>query len=247
MTRMPQEQLAPGRPRLVLVHGSRMGAAQWDGYADLLPGVEVVAVDLPGHGSRSGEEFTWEGAMATVRQSVEAAGDRPVVLAGHSLGGYVALAAAAEGTPLDGLVLVGATGEPRGVGALVYRGFARLALAVGPERTGRAASAVMRRLGAPAALADQLADGTGYDTLPRVWDAVMAHARAELLDRVRCPVTIVNGRYDQMRLQVGVFLRHAPHARVVVVPGATHLLPLTHPEALAAELRRAVDAARRAR
>lgn len=247
MTRMPQEHPAPGPPRLVLVHGSRMSAAQWDGYADLLPGVEVVAVDLPGHGQRRDEEFTWEGALATVRDAVAGAGDRPVVLAGHSLGGYVALGAAAGDARPDGLVLVGATGEPRGAGALVYRGFARLALAVGPRRTGRAASAVMRRLGAPPALADQLADGSGYDALPRVWDAVMANARAELLDRITCPVTFVNGQYDQMRLQVGAFLRHAPHARVVVVPGATHLLPLTHPEALAVELRRAVDAARRAR
>lgn len=238
MTRMPY---APGPPRLVLVHGSRMSAAAWDGYAALLPGVEVVAVDLPAHGSRAGEEFTWDGAVGVVRQAVAGAAGRTVVLAGHSLGGYVALGAAVGARELDGLVLVGATGEPRGLGALLYRGFARLALAVGPQRTGRAASTVMRRLGAPSSLADELADGTGYDILPRVWEAVTTHARSALLAQVTCPVTIVNGQYDQMRLQVGTFVRQAPQARVVVVPGATHLLPLTHPEALAAELRRVVD------
>jgi pimeloyl-ACP methyl ester carboxylesterase len=244
MTRMPSARPGERPPRLVLVHGSRMSAAEWDGYADLLPGVEVVAPDLPGHGGRRAEAFDWDAAVATVRRAVEEAGGRTTVLAGHSLGGYVALGYAAQHPErLDGLVLVGATGEPSGAGAAVYRRFARLALAVGPERMGRVASGLMRRLGAPAGLAAELSDGTGYDTLPVVWEAVMANARAELLAGVTCPVTLVNGQFDQMRLDLRRFVRHAPHARVVTVPRTTHLLPLTHPETLATELRRALDAA----
>src|SRR5699024_880047 len=46
----------PIRPRLVLVHGTRMDRHEWAAYPDLLPGAEVVAVDLPGHGARLGQE-----------------------------------------------------------------------------------------------------------------------------------------------------------------------------------------------
>lgn len=241
---MTDAHLGPRAPVVVLVHGSRLSARQWEGYAALLPGIEVVTADLPGHGGRSGEEFTWEAALATVGEAVRHAGDRPVVLAGHSLGGYVALAWAARGDGGPGpaaLVLIGATGQPRGVGALLYRGFARLAQVMGPQRMGRLTSAAMRGLGAPEAVAAELEDGRGYDTLPVVWQAVIGNVSAEMLGRVPCPVVVVNGQFDQMRTGVKSFLRHRPGARVVTLPRATHLAPLTHPEAVAAELRRTVD------
>ena len=93
-------------PTLVLLHGTRMNAGFWRDYPALLPGVRVVTPDLPGHGSRGAEDFTWEGALATVEQALPA--DGPVVLAGHSLGGYVAMSyAAAQPHRLAGLGLVG--------------------------------------------------------------------------------------------------------------------------------------------
>src|SRR5688500_9964118 len=85
------------RPRLVLVHGTRMERRQWDPYVPLLPGVDVVAPDLPGHGTRVREEFTLDAALGTIATAVDAAapGQR-VVLAGHSLGGYLATVYAAR-------------------------------------------------------------------------------------------------------------------------------------------------------
>ena len=58
--------------RLVLVHGSQLSGVQWTRYAALFgPDVELVVPDLPAHGSRRGEEFTWEGALAVIGQAVE--------------------------------------------------------------------------------------------------------------------------------------------------------------------------------
>ncbi|MFK5634713.1 alpha/beta fold hydrolase [Ornithinimicrobium sp. LYQ103] len=233
------------RPRLVLVHGTRMNAAQWEPYRPLLPGVELVAVDLPGHGSRVGEEFTADAAVATLEVAVDGrAPGQPVVLAGHSLGGYMAmLYAARHPDVLDVLVLLGATADPRGPLTGVYRGFARAVPLVGAERMARAFNAVMRGLGARGEFADALPDGSAYAALPAAWEVVMGECGPALLADVECPVVMVNGGLDQMRLHVRRFAAAAREPYVVTIPGATHLMPSTHPEQVAGALLRAVGLA----
>lgn len=226
-----------GPPRLVLVHGTRMNRVQWEPYRALLPGVELLTVDLPGHGERVGEEFTGERALAVIDAAVRRAGPRPV-LAGHSLGGYLAAAWAAEHPDdLGALVLLGATADPSGPLTGVYRGFARVLPRVDAERTASRMNAVFRRLGAEGEHAAALPDGAAYAALPAAWDYVMGRCGPELLDDVRCPVVLVNGQLDQMRLHVRRYAQHARDPHVLTVPGATHLMPATHPDQVAAALR----------
>lgn len=237
-----------------------MSSAQWEPYRSLLPGVELVTVDLPGHGARVGEDFTRAAALETIGEAVaradalaradEAAdgaatvGRRPV-LAGHSLGGYLSMMWAAEHPDaLGALVLMGATADPQGPLTGVYRGFARLLPLVGQDRMARAANAVMRALGARGEHADLLPDGGAYAALPAAWDLVMTQARPALLADVDAPVVLVNGQYDQMRLHVRRFAAAARDPHVVTVPRASHLMPATHPQAVAAALRQAMDLAR---
>lgn len=224
------------RPLLVLVHGSRFSRHQWDGYAAQLPSADVVAVDLPGHGERVGAPFTAEAALGVIHEGVRTAADgRPVVLAGHSLGGYLSMlyAATHPGT-LAALALVGATAEPGGRGSWTYRAFAAVLPHVGHDRMARAANRVMGWLGAPA---QALPDGAGYAATPDAWRVVMDQCHPSLLERVDCPVLLVNGQWDQMRVHVRRFASRCRDVRVVTVPRASHLLPLTHPEELAAALR----------
>ncbi|TQM97550.1 pimeloyl-ACP methyl ester carboxylesterase [Ornithinimicrobium humiphilum] len=223
------------RPRLVLVHGTRIDARQWEPYRALLPQAEIVAPDLPGHGSRVGEEFTLEAAVATIAAAVEgAAPGQRVVLAGHSLGGYMAMVHAAQHSDrLAALVLVGATADPSGPLTAVYRGFAALVGRSDPERLARRTNRMVRWLGAGDQVAEVLPGGEAYAALPAAWQAVMDACGPDLLRDVTCPVVLVNGQYDQMRLHVRQFAAAAPRATVVTVPRATHLLPLTHPEELA--------------
>ncbi|MCK0113934.1 alpha/beta hydrolase [Ornithinimicrobium sp. F0845] len=230
------------RPRLVLVHGTRMDRAEWQAYPELLPEVEVVAVDLPGHGERVEEEFTADGAVAAIREAVDArAPGQRVVLAGHSLGGYLAVLYAVRhpGT-LGALVLIGASAEPTGPFAAVYRGFADLLPRVGVERMARASNAVMRRLGADEAV---LTGPEAYAALPAAWQVVFDECRAELLGDVDCPVYLVNGQLDQMRVHVARFAAAAEESHIVTVPRATHLLPVTHGEQVAEVLREALHTA----
>ncbi len=227
-------------PRLVLVHGTRLDHAEWSAYPDLLPEAEVVAVDLPGHGDRLEEEFTAEAAVATIREAVDAAtpGQR-VVLAGHSLGGYLAmLYAVRHRGSLAALVLIGATAEPTGPFAAVYRGFADLLPRVGAERMAKASNAMMRRLGADEGV---LTGPETYAALPAAWQVVFDECRADLLGEVDCPVFLVNGQLDQMRVHVDRFATAAREPHVVTVPRATHLLPVTHPEQVAEVLREALQ------
>ncbi|GAA1491370.1 alpha/beta fold hydrolase [Brachybacterium sacelli] len=98
---------------VVLVHGARTSSSQWDLQ---LPGLQqagyrTVAPDLPGHGMRRGEPFTLSSATATLLGAVHGAGAGPgtVHLVGSSLGGMLAIHAAAA--------LYGSDIDPPGTGA----------------------------------------------------------------------------------------------------------------------------------
>lgn len=222
-----------------------MNARQWDVYRRLLPDVDVRTPDLPGHGSRVGEPFTREAAVATVAAEVDgAAPGQPVVLAGHSLGGYVAaLYAAAHPGAVDRLVLVGASADPASRLTAVYEAFAAVLPRVGAARMARGVNAVMRLLGARGEMAAALPDGEAYAALPAAWRLVIDECGPHLLEGVGCPVVLVNGQLDQMRLHVRRFAAAAgPGTEAVLIPRATHLLPSTHVPQLAGVLREAVAA-----
>lgn len=232
------------RVRLVLVHGTQLSAAQWHGYAELLGSVaDVVTPDLPGHGKRVGEAFTWDAALATLDDAVRgaAAADGPVVLAGHSLGGYVAAAWAHDHpTALAGLGLLGAAAEPRGVGARIYRGIARANRAWGPERMTRLLDTEFRQAGIPPATAAAVAAaGYGFAAVTPAWASVMGRCGSHLLGPVTCPVLLLAGQFDQLRIGTRGFAaaaRSSAEVRVHVIPRATHLFPMTHPQQTGAEL-----------
>lgn len=221
---------------MVLVHGSMSSSAQWADYPGLLPDCEVVAVDLPGHGSRRAEPFTTDGALETIGAAASVAA--PVVLVGHSLGGYLCGLYAARHRGLAGLVLLGGTGNPRGRFAAPYRLFAWLTGRVSHRRLARLRGAVARRLGVRDGLLDEEAS---YTALPGVWRAVAEDCPPRVLADVRCPVVFVNGQFDQMRIDERRYLHLVPGATLETVRGATHFAPLTHAPDVAARIRRFVD------
>ena len=63
---------------VILVHGLRTSASMWRHQADELKarGIPVLAVDLPGHGTRMQERFTLESALGAVGDAVAAATGR---------------------------------------------------------------------------------------------------------------------------------------------------------------------------
>lgn len=107
-----REPLPSSRPPAVLVHGLASSSRLWDGVASALDdfGHGSVAVDLRGHGQSDAPHSGYDTstAVADVIAVVEqTTGDRPVLLAGQSWGGNVALQVAARRPDLvAGLALV---------------------------------------------------------------------------------------------------------------------------------------------
>ena len=84
-----------GAPTVILVHGGKDHARNWDPVARVLRrDYHVVAPDLRGHGDSAwaigGTYAIWDFVL-DLAQLVEALGGRPVTLVGHSLGGAVTL------------------------------------------------------------------------------------------------------------------------------------------------------------
>lgn len=216
----------------MLVHGTRVSSVQWSAHRRWLePRFDVVTPDLPGHGTRASEPFTMAAAVASAAEAVEGAVDgQPVVLVGHSLGGYVAMTyAAAHSDRLAGLVLIGSTAVPGGVGGAAYRLLGWVTERLGRQRVTRLNDRLLSRMVPAEVFAAIAADGYWFEGVRDAWEAVLAGGRPELLRDVRCPVLIVRGQFDQIGIHAHRYAAHAPDARVVTVRGASHLLPLTRP------------------
>lgn len=96
--RLPRERRGAGDTTLILIHGWSCHRGFWAGQAERLAGdYRTVSLDLGGHGEAAGERMRWDLDSFAEDTIAAAAGiDGPLVLAGHSMGGAVALLAAAS-------------------------------------------------------------------------------------------------------------------------------------------------------
>jgi pimeloyl-ACP methyl ester carboxylesterase len=224
---------------VLLVHGIRTSASMWRHQRDWLAaaGHPVLAIDLPGHGSRLGEEFTVAGALASIDAGVDALGGR-VVLVGLSLGGYYAMAYAGRYPGrVIALVAVSSSFEPGGAGLAGYRLLARLIHRL-PDRGLALHTALVRRMLPAAGAADVLAGGVALDVMDAGLRATGTLAPLADLRAFDGKVWLVNGAWDHFRLHQSRFLHAARNATLITVPGAGHLVSLHRPHAFDTVLRR---------
>ena len=207
-------------PGLVLTHGYGDTSATWEAQVPALARrFETRAWDLIGHGASSCPEdpdaFTRETALADLESVLEGAAE-PLVLVGHSLGGYLSLCFAIQ--------------SPARVRALVL-------IATGPgyrdpdsrAAWNRGARLAPARFGLPPRTAGILEQRDSF-----VIDA---------LDRVAMPTLLVVGEKDQ-RFHAGMryLEQRLPAAELVIVPAAKHMLQRTHPAELNGAIERFLDA-----
>lgn len=182
-----------------------------------------IAPDLPGHGDRAGERFTAEAALRTIEDALAQA-DGPAHLVGCSLGGMLALhAAAGTGHPLASVVAAGCSTQPGPGSARAYGKVIGLVDRWGGE-------AAVRRVMGEGAARHFLRKGRA--DLATVERAVAAVATFDLLAdtaRIDAPVAFLNGHLDQFRGQERRFAGQAARGRLVVLGYGTHMVNLTHP------------------
>lgn len=111
-----------GGARVLLVHGWNAAAADWGPLARRLAarGMDVFAVDLPGHGRARGRNSSLPRFVRALERIEREHGPFEVWI-GHSMGGNAALTLLAGGARARRLVLIGALVRP----AWALRGFAR--------------------------------------------------------------------------------------------------------------------------
>ena len=225
------------RPAIVLVHGSVVTRKMWlPQLRGLSDSYRIIAPDLPGHGERANEPFTFAAASRALAEVIEdVAGGRALVV-GASLGGYVAIDLAHR-TPaqVNGLVISGASRNLMGalglyvrmVGEAMRRGWIRQSRERAEERT--------RRLFSPglADVADaQIKAGVYPESLGAAFAEMAGRDFQLLLADYPGPTLILNGERDAgPRNGAARFARGARQAEVATIPGAGHACSLDQPEA----------------
>jgi pimeloyl-ACP methyl ester carboxylesterase len=208
-------------PRLVLVPGLGLDARS---SRRLRRRVAADVVLLPGMG-RSAPVPCLDDLAARLRDRL---GPGPVVLAGHSQGCQV-VAAAAVDPRVAAVVLFGPSTDPR------LRAPSRLA------RWWLRTAVREPWWQVPLIVAQWLSTG------PRVMWALWRVCAPDRIDaRLRAvgvPVTVVRGTRDRLCRAdwAATVAAAAPSGEMLEVPGAAHMTVQTHPDAVAAVLRAAVD------
>jgi pimeloyl-ACP methyl ester carboxylesterase len=243
----------PARPPLVLVHGGLAHARWWTAIApQLARHYYVLAPDLAGHGDSGRRAIytleTWAGDVMAVCHA--AAGRRAPVIVGHSLGGQIAITAAAVyGAQLAGVVVVDAPVTrpapengaltPRARPLTVYPGLAgamarfRL-LPAQPCENGWLFRYIARHS------LREVEGGWSWKFDPAVLSRPLPMSLADYLARAACPLAMVRGEYSAVvppetaELMYELCGRSAP---LIDIPCSWHHLLIDQPLAFLAALR----------
>ncbi len=225
-----------GAPAIALVHGWPLDRTIWSEVAPHLgdAGFHVLVMDLPGFGPSPplpADRWTVEAYAEEVAASLRATGVDRVAVAGHSFGGYVALALAqADRQLVAGLGLVAsrttadsqaaragrqATIErvrAQGVQALLPDLAAKLVAPAAPEDLRARAARVIQACSVEAVVAGLTAMATRLD-------------RTVVLESLPRPLLVLHGDADQL-IPVAEAARPARQARPidhVILPGVGHM------------------------
>jgi pimeloyl-ACP methyl ester carboxylesterase len=226
--------------RLIFIHGSGDSGAIWAPLLALLPDVDTLALDLPGHGERVAEpgpeRMSVRDYAEDVYRSLTARGVDGGVIIGHSLGGAITLRLAVDHpTFARRLVLVG-TGarlrvaprfleEARAAGPEGSLSLTETEFAQGHEEQAHALYAA-RPPTAPGILYRDLAACDAFDIISELGDITQ-------------PALIIVGEADRMTpVKYAEFLRQRlPQSELVIIPDAGHCVQIERPEAVATALR----------
>lgn len=231
----------PKAPHLILVHGAGGNHMLWGYTVRNLRTANVYAVDLPGHGRSGGAGRTSVTEYARfLRGFMDALGISRAVVAGHSMGGATAMLTALQHPDrVSGLVLVGTGARLRVLPAILDGTLSDLPGTVelicetayaptAPREIVRQGQRQMLQV-APQTVHDDFAACNVFDAMERLAD-------------IRCPTLVVCGTEDRLTPpKYSAFLaERIPHAELVLIEGAGHMVITEKPDLLARAIEEAL-------
>lgn len=232
------EQRGAGGPALVFLHYWGGSSRTWQHVVDALsPDYRTVAIDQRGWGKSAAPEAGY--ALSDLADDVLAVVDalklESYILVGHSMGGKAAqLAASRRPRGLAGLVLVApAPPTPLALPLAARQGM------VHAYDSRESIVATVQQVLAPGGLSDGdlatvIADSlAGASPAKAAWPlATSQEDITAVVPKIDVPVIVISGEHDRVDppevLRRELLLR-IPQARLVVLPGRGHLLPLEAP------------------
>ena len=217
---------------VVLIHGAGGTHLYWPSEIRRLPGYQIFALDLPGHGKSPGMGQQSITAYCTqVTAWLDELGLEKIIFAGHSMGGAIALMMALEHPPrVHGLILLGTGARlrvhpdflvssanhanfPTAVKMVIDWGFS-------PQAPSRLVELASRRMveSRPQVLNGDFMACDGFDVTMR-------------LGEIGCPTLVICGEQDRLTpLRYAHFLvDHIRDARLETIPGGGHMVMLEKP------------------
>ena len=226
-----QDSVKASRRGIVFLHGAGGSHHTFrDQWAGLKGAARLVIPDLPGHGRSGGTPP--ESVDAYTAWVVEFVKDIEIdrfILAGHSMGGAIALQAALGGLKgLEALVLIG-TGARLRISPAIFGGIGERFREFAPELVEWMTSAASSEL-----LREDIANdvlSTRPATFLADFHACNRFDVMNRLDAIRVPTLVISGDDDRLTpLKYGEYLAaNIPGAVLKIVHGAGHLAMLEKP------------------
>lgn len=230
------------RHTLILIHGAGESHLVWPGALRNLPGANVYALDLPGHGRSRGRGRSSISEYADLIVNwMEAVGLPRAIWVGHSMGGAIAQWAALHYPERVAALVLVATGARLRVSPLILEGlradFPKTVDLITEWSWGAAPPARRVEEGRRLLLAT---DPAVIEGDYRACDAFDVMGR---LGEIQAPALVIGGTADRMTpIKYAEYLAaHLPKAELVRVEGAGHMVMLEQPEVVAEAVRSFLD------
>ena len=229
---------------LVFLHGVGGGHHAWDSQLPYFGGLGYPshAWDQPGYGhSPTVEPYDLDRISASLARLIESLADEPVVLIGHSMGGFIAQETYARYPKLIKALALCFTSPAFGGGSSEFaKQF--IAARIAPLDQGKTMADIAVQLiptmGSNSSLAEKIMSGVPPETYRKAVHLLTTFDRRKELADIKVPALLIAGSEDKTA-PPSVMKRMAqkiPGAEYVLLRDCGHLGPMDHPDAFNAAL-----------
>ena len=228
---------------LLFLHGVGGGHHAWERQLPFFAGRGYAshAWDQPGYGhSPTVEPYDLEQVCASLRRLIESLASGPVVLVGHSMGGFIAQETYARHRQLIRALALCFTSPAFGAGGEFAKQF--MAARIDPLDQGKTMAEIAAQLipamGSNSKLAEQIMAGVPPETYRKAVRLLTTFDRRKELPLIRVPTLLIAGSDDKTAPPPVMerMARKVPGAEYVLLEGCGHLGPMDQPDEFNATL-----------